>query len=109
MKNNETKRFISFILTVVMLLGMMPTTTGVAYAAPEYNELKVGKQTTLNGYDEWWISSHSWTSDNPSIISVTSNGAKGTIKAEAVGGPVTITHNYGWGTETWTYLAVNEY
>ena len=33
MKINETKRFISFLLVVVMLFGMMPTTTGVVYGA----------------------------------------------------------------------------
>ncbi|MBR7148760.1 MAG: hypothetical protein IKD13_08005, partial [Firmicutes bacterium] len=68
MNNNETKRFISFILTVVMLLGMMPTTSYAIPYADYY--LKVGDTMTLQG-SYGYI--HQWSSSDDSIVAVSND------------------------------------
>ena len=107
MKINETKRFISFLLVVVMLFGMMPTTS---YAIPYANVyLRIGDSYTFSGGGLW---GHQWSVSNSDIVSISADGRQAVVEAKQLGGPVTITHTYSsWGTQTdkWTVMVVENY
>ena len=71
-------------------------------------EVQVGKTITLTGTSGNYVYSHSWSSSNEKIATVTGNNSKATVKGVAVG-TVTITHTYyyqsGWSStkQTETY------
>lgn len=68
-------------------------------------EVQVGKTITLTGTSGNYAYSHSWSSSNEKIATVTGNNSKATVKGVAVG-TVTITHTYsGWNSnkQTETY------
>ncbi|MBQ1215454.1 MAG: hypothetical protein IIX88_03885, partial [Firmicutes bacterium] len=110
MKINETKRFISFLLVVVMLFGMMPTTTGVVYGADsKTKQVEVGRQVVLSGEEG---NNHSWKiGGDGKAVTLEYLNETAIITGEIAEKSVTVTHSYKNSrnrdvSETWTVNVV---
>ena len=90
----ETSSFSPFVL-VRAVDALMTLDERASYAAENKNyTVQVGGQPIeIQGNSSIFSSDHSWSSSNPSVATVASNGSKAKVTGVSIG-EVTITHNY---------------
>lgn len=89
----ETSSFSPFVL-VRAVDALMTLDERASYAANTEYAVQVGGQPIeIQGSFSVFYSSHSWSSSNSSVATVTSNGRKAKVTGVNIG-EVTITHNY---------------